>query len=550
MARQSTTPIKFNRTVRKDDSLLMTSGRAARVVPVAYAPLLPGDSASGKVGIDIELRDMPRPLLNAVHANVQAWFVPKTAFPQFAGRDELMHSFTGEKIKALGQADRNPPKYFFTANSTANRAIVNKSMMFKTLGIHCVDNQPINCDLIDAFILIYNFRLAAHTSKLKRRPYAAENLDVATDLPRAFWPSGRFASVVPDYERALVLGALDLDVLAGRMPVVGFGNSNGGTKGVYKSSIKVRDSRGFNVTYPKWMNVDETNQGMVVNMTDTGIPRIFAEMTGKRMTTTLADIDMARKTQAFAKMRTAYAGNDPTGFVNDDVIIAHLMQGLEVPEEQFKRPWLLDSRRVPIGFAERFATDAANLSKSVTRGRASAQLSINIPQQETGGMFIVTVEVLPERIYERSSDPFLHMDTPDDLPNALRDVQRVEPVDLVENSRIDARHTKPKGLYGYEPMNMKWNRDYTRLGGVFYSPKPGSGWKEARSAIWQTELVDPKFTESHFLAPINFPHDVFSDKRGPAFECVCRHSLSIVGLTQIGDVLVENSDDYKAVEQA
>lgn len=266
------------------------------------------------------------------------------------------------------------------------------------------------------------------------------------------------------------------------------------------------------------------------------------------MSVTLADIDKARTTQAFAKLRTAYAGNDSTGFDNDNTIVALLMQGISVPPDQFKRPWLLDSARVPVGFAERFATDAANLDQSVTLGRASAKLSLNVPRQDVGGVVIFTVEVLPERVDERMSDEWLYCTEFDDLPNALRDVQRVEPVDLVQNRRIDAKHTQPSGLYGYEPMNDKWNRDFTRLGGDFYMATPGGGWTENRSNIWQTEIVDPTYSETHFLAPQPFPHDVFADTNADAFECVARHVVAIRGNTQIGDVLAENGDDYDAVQ--
>ena len=124
-------------------------------------------------------------------------------------------------------------------------------------------------------------------------------------------------------------------------------------------------------------------------------PAIYAEMAGQSVGITLADFDKARTTQAFAKLRTAYAGNDATGFDNDDTLVALLMQGLNVPEDEFKRPWLLDSKRVPVGFAERFATDAANLDQSVTLGRASAQLSLNVPQLDMGGMIVIPPKSCP-----------------------------------------------------------------------------------------------------------------------------------------------------------
>lgn len=157
------------------------------------------------------------------------------------------------------------------------------------------------------------------------------------------------------------------------------------------------------------------------------------------------------------------------------------------------------------------------------------------------------MEVLPERLDEAQSDEWLYITDPDGLPNALRDIQNPEPVDLVLNRRIDARHTQPTGLYGYEPMNDKWNRSFTRLGGVFYQPDPRNPFTEQRAGIWQAPVVDPVMSQDHWLAPSPFPHYVFADTAAPAFEFVVRHNLKIVGNTQIGDVLVENNDDWDAV---
>lgn len=550
MARQSTSPVQFNRSTRKDTAVLMTSARAGVVAPVGYVPLLPGDSASGRVGIDVQLKEMPKPLLNGVHANVQAWFVPKSAHPAFSGRDELMHALTGETIKALGSADRTPPAYFHEVKMGTGAVQFAQSALARTLGLHWNhETQSVNADLVDAFNLVYNFRLAAHSSRLTRRKYAMEDMAAATSLPPAFWPSSRLSRVVPDYERALVVGALDLDVVAGRLPVRGLLVRN--------LAPASQDVRAINPHGGSQVEVGpsstELHSTLSVKRASTALDAdlgatVFSEMAGETVSITLADIDKARTTQAFAKLRTAYAGNDATGFDNDETIVALLMRGISVPEDQFKRPWLLDSKRVPVGFAERFATDAANLDASVTVGRASAQLSLNVPVQDVGGVIIITVEVLPERVDERMSDEWLHCVKVADLPNALRDVQRVEPVDLVLNRRVDAKHASPMGLYGYEPMNDKWNRDFTRLGGDFYMGTPGGGWTENRSSIWQTEIVNPTFSGTHFLAPSPFPHDVFSDQNADAFEVVCRHAVTVAGLTQIGDVLAENNDDYTAIE--
>jgi len=544
MARQSTQPVAFSKSARTEQGVLMSSGRAGVVIPCGYWPLLRGDSCSGRVSLDFGLAEMPRPLLNAVMLNVQAWFVPKNIHPQFNGTDEFLHSYTGEPIKALGQPDRDPPVYFLATPV----ASMPSNDFFKTLGVHVNSGMTIQTDLVDAFNLIYNFRLAAHSSKLERRKYYSEDAAASLSFPRAFWPSGRFSRVVPDYERALVVGSLDLDVSAGRIPVENL------IYGASSASNAPADGSGY-------INAsDGSTDGTAIGArrllhTDTGggaggepFPKVWAEMSEQTVTTSLADIDKARTTQAFAKLRTAYAGNDPSGFGSDEVILAHLMQGLAVPADMLKRPWLLDSARVPFGFNERFSTDAAELDTSVTTGATSVSLNINVPQTEYGGVVIITAEVLPERLDERQSDEWFYMTTPDLLPDALRDIQNPEPVDYVLNRRVDALHTAPNSLYGYEPMNDKWNRSFTRLGGAFYQPTPGAPVTEQRSGIWQADVVDPTFTEDHWLAPAPFPHYVFADTQAPAFEFVCRHSAKIVGLTQIGDPLSENNDDWAAVE--
>jgi len=550
MARQSQSPVTFGNTVRPETGITMSSGRAGVVVPVTFFPLFPGDSASGRVAIDIELAEMPRPLLNGVSANFQAWVYPKEAHPKFAGTDEVMHAFTGEPIKGLGFADRTPPPFFDVLTGTPKTTAA-ASDLFVTLGLHIPTGSDINADLVDAFVQIYNFRLAAHSSRLERRKYAVEDIAEACALPPAFWPTGRFSTVVPDYERALVIGSMDLDVAAGLLPIDGFGLRSG-SPSVAGETIRESDgSVSTGVTAIAGANIYSA-AGFAMRTRGTApniFPDLFANMAGQQVVSSLAAIDKARVTQAFAKLRAAYAGNDTTGFDNDDALVAMLMQGLEVPADQYKRPWLLDSKRVPVGFAERFATDAANLDQSVTQGRAAATLSLNVPKLNYGGMVVVTVEVLPEQIHERQSDEFLLTTTVAGLPNALRDVQRTEPVDVVLNRRIDAKHTTPGGTYGYEPMNHRWRREATRLGGAFYQATPGAAWTEQRSAIWQTEIVNPVFDANHYLAPVDFPHDVFSDTLADAFEFVARHQVAVSGLTQMGDILVENSDDYETVQE-
>lgn len=543
--RSPTTPVTFNRTTRADENVLMTSGRAGVVVPLGYIPLLPGDSASGKIGVDLMLAEMPKPLEVRVWANFQSWFVPKGAMPQFSGKDEIKHAMTGDVIKALGSVDRAPPPFFSTITG-APLTTAAASDFFKTMGIHIPTGATINTDLIDAFVTIYNFRLAAWSQRLTKRKFASEDIAEATALPPAFWPTWALQSVVPDYDAALIKGRLDLDVLAGSIPVKGIGLLSGGAYNVAAGRTLVDTVRPAGVS-TRTNDIGSTQGNPLVEVNASNIPQVFAEMSGQSIPVTLADIDKARTTQAFVKLAAAYKSNKIHAYSNHDTVMALLMQGLDLGPDYDQRPWLLDSAKVDIGMLERHATDSANLDKSVTTGRASASLSVNVPRQETGGMIIYTVEVVPERLDERMNDEFFMCTAFDHLPNALRDIQRTEPVDMVFNRRVDAKHTTPAGLYGYEPMNAKWDRNFTRLGGSFYQATPGTPNTSQRSGIWQTNIVNPAYTSTHFLCPSPFPHSVFSLTNDSAFEAVVRHSVSIAGLTQIGDPLVEDNDEWEAV---
>lgn len=573
MARQSTMPVTFDRTTRTDFNAGATSGKAGQVLPVDYIPLLRGDACSGTVQVAIELGEMPRPTLNAVVANVQAWFVPKTAFPKFSGHDEFMHSYQGQPIKAPGIADRAPPA-FFDVYMGANATAIATSPIFKTLGLHVPANKKINADIVDSFNLIYNFRLASFSSRLERRKYSTEDLPASLTLPPAFWPPYRMIRAVPDYERALIVGSFGLDVIAGAITYEGtlpvsvkqgaidratqrlrsaatgqvITGSQNVALGLNASSVAgATGVAGAIVPTGATTNTQYLDPGTSLEcLADTLVGRFQ----GDSITVSLADIDKARETQAWAKLRSSYAGNDTTGFNNDEVLVAELMSGFRPPEEAFRRPWLLDSKLVPFNMPERHATDGASLDQSVTQGRLVTQLSCNVPHQEAGGVIIITVEVVPERVDERQADEFVLVTEVNDLPNALRDVQRSEPVDQVLNRRFDAKHTAPDGIYGFEPMNDKWNRQTTRLGGSFYQATPGAPWTEQRSALWLASIVDPQFTADHFLVPSPFPQNVFSFEDTDNVEIRVKHSFAITGNTQIGDVLVENNDDYEAVQEA
>lgn len=550
--RQNETPMPYANTLRSDNQSIRTSSPAGVVAPIACIPLHRKDSASGRIAVECELAEMPKPLENLVIGRFQAWFVPRPALPQFGGLDDYTHAFQGKTQTALGVADRAPRALFDTV-SAGSIAAAESSEFYRSLGISLVAGVEINTDYVDAYNLVHNFRLAAHSSKAPRELYYSEANVASQRLKPAFWPRNRMHNVVPDYEQALVKGSLDLDVTAGLVPISGLGKPSGTTAPEFTvATTGVQESDGSSVTYSNWSFVgdDSSPRHLYLEQDANGKPLIFADMEGHTIPTTLADIDKARTTQAFAKAMASMAGNNFSGFNNDDVIVAELMQGFDVPEELFNRPWLLDSKTVVFGMQERHATDAANLDASVTVGSAEATLSINVPKANYGGVIIVTCEVMPERLYERQSDEYLYCTSVDDLPNALRDLQRTEPVDVVLNRRVDTAHATPAGTFGYEPMNAKWKREFTRLGGEFRQLTPGTPSTLARTALWQVDYVDPAFTTDHYLCEHPFPQDVFSV---PANDCVniaALQQITIAGHTQFGDELVEDNGEFDAVEAA
>jgi len=543
--RQNSVPVTFNQTVRSDNQQVLTSGLAGKVIPVACVPFLRGDSAAGRMSFNLQLAEMPKPLENQVMARVQAWVVPRPALPQFESTAEYQHSYQETDITKMGASARTPAALFGTVGTGAIAA-AQSSAFFISLGICLQPSTEINVDYIDAYNLVQNFRIAAHSTKITRYDYYSEDAVTSLQLKPAIWPPNRVHSIVPDYEQALVVGGLDLDVLAGSLPISGAGLSNIGATPV---STPVKSTGGVDESITSWKIDNTTAAGnarlhVEEDPDNAGYPNLYAEMAGATIGTSLADIDKARTSNAFAKLRASYAGTNFSGYNNDDVIVSELMQGFRVDDELFNRPWLIDSKTVLFGMNERHATDAANLDDSVSTGSAGVELSINVPRMEYGGILIATVEVMPERLYPRQSDEYLYQTAPNDLPNALRDAQIVEPVDTVLNREIDTLHTTPNGIFGYQPLNGKWKREYTRLGGEFRALTPGATVTAARTAIWQPEYIDPVFTSDHWLCPSPFPQDVFSVPDDHCVNIAVDQRITISGLTQFGDELVEDNSDY------
>jgi len=269
---------------------------------------------------------------------------------------------------------------------------------------------------------------------------------------------------------------------------------------------------------------------------------IFAELqTGGNATMSLADIEQARKTAAFAKIRAKYDG------IDEEHVIDLLMEGIRVPEEALKQPILLGRQRAMIGFNQRYATDGANLDKSATNGTATIDMSFRTPAMNTGGVIMITAEIVPEQLWERKKDYFLYTTDPDTLPNYLSDVLDPEKVSVVKNDHADVNHATPDGTFGYAPLNHEWQKDAVNVGGKYYRPA-NDAFDEDRAKIWTAESTNPTLNEDFYLCS-GLHKKVFADQVSDSFEITCLSDMQIVGNTVFGAGLQETdaSSDYDTI---
>lgn len=525
----SSTPIPTQKSRRYEELRCLSSGRGGKFQPLAYIPMLREDRvSSGKVRVAVDMAETIHPLMNAVNVTVQAWFVPFSAFPQFNGLDEFNRSYQG-----IPEAHNSTVIPFFDT-ITYNRT----HEIWKALGIHHKQSDAIRRAPIDAYNLLWNFRARARSSKITQRSLSD------TTLAPAFWKNPNLWHIKPDFDQAMNEGEVPL-ILSGSAPVKGLGfvgTVTGNGAGTLRQTAPLaNDTTG---------TILNANSGFVAAKVGSGsgataIPAIFAELTNMGVTLSLANIEMAKKTAAFAKLREQYSG------ISDDHLVDLLMEGVRIPEEAMREPILLDTKSTVFGYQERFATDGASLDKSVTTGKAMVTLNLRTPPMNTGGIILITSECVPEALFERMQDEFLrnrtgtNQSTTTDLPNFLRDYLDPEKVEVVQNRFVDVEHGTPNGTFGYVPLNSRWNRSLTRIGGKFFRPIPDT-FVEDRQRFWSVEQLNPALT-SDFYVVNNLPHSVFADSAADPFEYLTLGRLDIVGNTVFGSPLKENEGLYDQV---
>jgi predicted Rdx family selenoprotein len=355
-------------------------------------------------------------------------------------------------------------------------------------------------------------------------------------LAEAFWNNQGMNHIVPDFDQLLIDGEVALSGLTFSAPLKSryirhTGNSFAGVDDA--TAATSLSSTGS--TYAPFGPFTEEGDWFVFS-------EMLAEATAANVTMSLADIELAKQTAAFAKIRSQYDG------IDDEYIIDLLMAGIRVPEEAMTQPILLGRQTVPFGYAQRYATDAANLDTSATNGFAQVDMTIRTPPMNTGGVIMITAEIVPEQLWERKKDYFLYTTSPDQLPNALNDFLDPEKVSVVKNDHLDVNHATPNATFGYAPLNHEYMRDLVNVGGKYYRPA-NDAFDEDRAKIWTVETTDPTLSDDFYLCS-GLHKKVFADQVSDSFEIMCISDLDISGLTVFGERLLEAdaTSDYEAIQ--
>ena len=518
-----TAPIQVQRSTRRDRGRLLTSADAGMIIPLKYFPMLREDAVKrGRVRVNIEMMETAELLMNGIRVDVMAHYVPMLAFPRFNGSmEELNRSYKGQTgiggsvvpfFETNKIANGNSEITISSASSSHNPTTVDTAswgeqvnVFLQTMGIH-TQASNYSTILVEAYNAIVNERRKARSASLPIRNQFDHT------FAEAFWSLDN-NHIVPDFDQKLIDGQVALNGLTFEAPVV---------------SPTILEVNGYRAPADTNGAPTTTNADGERVWND-----VYAELTsGGNATMSLADIDQAKKTAAFAQLRSMYDG------IDDEHIIDMLMEGIRVPEEAMKQPILLSKKSTMIGYNQRYATDAANLDTSVTNGFASLECSIRTPQMNTGGVIMITAEIVPEQMWERKKDYFLYETNPDNLPNYLRDVLDPEQVSVVKNDHLDVNHTTPNGTFGYAPLNHEWQqRDMVNVGGKYYRPA-NDAFDEDRAKIWTVEQTDPTLSQDFYLVS-GLHKKVFSDQVADAFEITCISDMEITGNTVFGQRLLE-----------
>lgn len=523
MERQIVTrPLPVQKSVRRDEWRGLTSCKAGVVVPIAYFPLLREDQLRGRITVQVKMAEALHTIVNPIRVKMQATLIPKSALARFDGSMETLNrSYMNQTLPGGAAA----PSWFLQDTSLATLGDDDKGHpLYDALGIHYQSASNYNTDLTESYNLMVNWRRKAVSLGLPLRAW-----NDSTFAP-AFWDSWKFDQIKPSFDAALMEGAVPVTIDSMNPARVEMGNVSGGTTGglPHNTDLKARVNGTEAPQIPFFMDADGTMGDFAVSIPEGSY------------TISLANISLAEKTSAMAKLRERYSG------IPDEYLVDLLMQGINVPPEDFREPVLIARGETVIGQTERYATDGASLDQSVTNGVAQLSMRLNTPSVTPGGIVLVTIEIVPEQLYERVHDLAMwHGDgTADWLPNYTRDYLDPQKVEVVPNSYADTFHSDTDGVFGYAPLNHRWQRSYARVGGRFKRPVPDA-FVEDRQRIWAVEKADPSLSADFYMCPVPFPHTVFADAEADPFEIITIGETAIRGNTVFGAIFNEDDDHYE-----
>lgn len=535
--RVKTTPIPLQKTARPQELRTLTSMPAGKMVPLAAIPLLREDSLPGaQIQIAFEQMETVEILMNAVNVRVLAYLVPNLAHERFGGSmDVLNRSYMGQ---APYEGAAVVP-FFDTMAAPAHGA----NDILTYMGAHFKPGDTINTAYIEAYNLIWNLRAKNRSPDITLR----DRLD--TDLAPAFWLHQNFAHIVPDFDQGIIDGEVPLGIANAKMPVKGIGYG-GATASTLLTPVVMKESGettptsyagGGHVVIDPNTTLGAGMTTLNVKANGAGYPDVWAELQDTGITMSMANIEMVRKTQAFAELRRQYNGH------SEEWIIDMLMQGLSIADEAWKQPQLLADQRTVMGMAKRYASDAGNLTESVVNGGTSIPLRFSVPRVPCGGVIMIVAEIMPDQLFERQLDPYLYADNVEaDLPNALRDMLDPEKVQIVVNREVDIDHATPTATFGYAPLNHQWMRSIPRIGGKFYRPEVDAAFDEDRQRIWAEETANPVLSSEFYLCGEMHLKPFVVTNQDP-FEAMLRGTAIVRGNTVFGGHLVEATNDFDKV---
>lgn len=516
-------PTAHQRTRRTDAVSVVTSSFGGKLVPLAMVPLLREDGIlNSRVSINLQMAETADMLLNPVRVSAMAYLVPKLAFERFADMGSIDRSYNGQQ-----EIDGSVIPWFETTQGTENN-----NAIIKTLGKHVPVGEDYNTDYVEAYNAVWNYIALQRSSSLTAR----DRLDGS--LAPAFWEHTQMRHVVPTFDAAMIEGNVPVSFTGGTQELEVIRRPGSGSNVYYQAGTDVEMTQSTGAFFSGGARL-RSDQSQDSSFDPSG--NLYAELREEGVQISLANIEQARETRAWAKMRAQYQG------ISEDWMIDQLLAGMRLNDETLKSPILMDHADTIVGMSERYATDGDNLDKSVADGRTSLSLNLRAPALQTGGVLVICGQALPEMIYERQRDYYFRATAVDNLPNRTADELDPQPVSTIKNGEVDESHTQANDLFGYAPLNHEWMRRAPSVGGKYYRNDPSDPWDENRNRIWSTEVVDPTLGPDFYLST-TLSHSVFADSNTDPFEWWVAGDVQIDGLTYFGETLREALGDYDAVE--